>query len=500
MQQVTGLDASFLVMDGPNQQAQLAALTIVDVRGRAGALYDDLITIVAERQHLLPLLHRRLVEVPLGLDDPYWVQDSDFDLEFHVRHMALPTPGSDEQLAEQVARLVSRPLDRTKPLWELYVIDGVSGDRCAVLTKVHLAAVDGMQGIELLTTLLDTDADGRTDFEPPSRAYRGETVPSASEMLGRTAVRYLTDPVRAARRTQRAAIAASGVRRSSVARVPVVGRLLAMPGLPTLRRTLVGARNSSEHFPLIRRRPAPKTPFNAPITAHRRLALMSLSLDDLKRAAQSNGVKVNDVAIAVIAGALRRYLLERHALPIEPLVAMVPVYSLTGQNLDPYSHRLLPIVVSLHTDESDSHQRLRYISEDMAHADGMSDAAPAAMLTDLEYFAPSAVSARAARLVTRTLVVNASGSPVNLTIANVPGSSQPLFIAGAPVLSMVPLFPLLDGIGLSVSLQSSDRRVDVAIVACRELVSDARHLADLVAVETAHLALVRPRRSNSGKT
>jgi diacylglycerol O-acyltransferase / wax synthase len=493
VQQVAGLDASFLAVESATQHSHASSLTIVDVGARETSLYDDLLVIVADRQHLLPLLHRRLIDVPLGLDDPYWVRDSNFDLEFHVRHMALPTPGSDDQLAEQVARLIARPLDRSKPLWELYVIDGLSGQRSAVVTKVHLAAIDGMQGIDVLTTLLDTEVLGRSDFEPPSQVYRGETIPSATELIGRTAMQYVSNPFRAVRRSQRALISASGLRRSSLAKAPLVGRLLALPGLPTVHRTIVGARNSSEHFPLLRRRHAPKTPFNAPITAHRRLALASISLTDAKAVALDQNVKVNDVVLALVAGALRTYLQEHDALPIEPLLALAPVYSLTGQNLDPYSHRLLPVVVSLHTDEPDSLSRLRFISEDIAAADGMGEAAPASMLTDLEYFAPSAVSARAARLVTRTLLVNLASAPVNLVIANVPGPSQPLYLAGSPVVSMVPLFPLLDGTGLSISLQSSRERIDVAVVACREL-ADSRRMADLIVAELELLVPARTRR------
>lgn len=490
MRQLSGLDASFLAMESASEFGHIATLTICDLNDwdDPSAFFEAILGVVKDRVHLLPLLRRRLVEVPLSLDHPYWVGDPDFDLEFHVRHAALPAPGSDTQLTDQLNRMVARPLDRSKPLWELYVIDGLARGRSAVLTKVHLAAIDGMQGIEVLGTLLDLHPSGRDDYEPTQRAWSGEAVPSSGELLVRTALTYAKNPVRASRLSRKALLAASGISKSASARkMPIIGNLLTAPGGPTVRRTLISPANDPERFPLLPTRNSPPTSFNQPITAHRRFAFGSVSLKTVRSIHTRFDVNVNDVLLAAVGGALRRYLLDRNELPIDSIVAAVPVYRLTGRDLDPYSHRVEPVLVSLHTEEPDPIERLKFIAEDLASDTHLADAAPATMLSDIEHFAPPAVAARAARVVTRTAVINRATQPFNLAVINVPGPANRLHLAGAIVEQSVPFLPLVNGQGLSIGMQSTATHVNVGVVTCRELVADPWQLLGLMTESVAEL-------------
>ncbi|MDX1384734.1 MAG: wax ester/triacylglycerol synthase family O-acyltransferase, partial [Thermoanaerobaculia bacterium] len=270
MQQLTGLDTSFLNLETPTTYGHVSGLTIYDPTTAAGPVTLDAIKrILEERMHLLPPYRRRLVEVPLGLDHPYWIEDPDFDIDFHVRHIGLPPPGDDQQLAEQVARIVARSLDRSRPLWELYLIEGLQGGRIAQLTKIHHCAIDGVSGAEILTTLLDIDPTPRK-VDPPRRAWRPEPVPTQIEMLARGALAVAGTPRKAWRLGREAA-------RHLPARADSRG--VDLPGGDTLSR-LIGRRPA----PMLSEAPtpAPRTSFNDRITPHRRFAFGSLSLDEVK--------------------------------------------------------------------------------------------------------------------------------------------------------------------------------------------------------------------------
>jgi len=200
MQQLTGLDASFLAFETANTTGHTGGLSILDPSGAPAPLTLARLTeVLAERIPLVPVLRRKLLNVPLGLDQPYWIDDPDFDIEYHVRELALPRPGSDAQLTEQVSRLHARPLDRGRPLWEIYLISGLDGERAAVYTKIHHAAVDGVSGTELLTILLDMSPDGRE--LPPVQPWHPANPPRWPELAARTAVRLAWRPVQTVRMT-----------------------------------------------------------------------------------------------------------------------------------------------------------------------------------------------------------------------------------------------------------------------------------------------------------
>ncbi len=478
MRQLSGLDTSFLSLETPTQCGHVASLTVYDLTNwrRDVSFFEAITETVRQRLHLIPLMRRRLVEVPFGLDHPYWIADAAFDLEFHVRNLALPAPGNDAQLGDQVARIASRPLDRTRPLWELYVIDGLANDRVAMLTKVHHAAIDGMAGVELLTTLLDTDPNGR-DITAPLTEWTGEEPPSIGELAARTAVNYVKNPPKAMRLQMKALRSFTGIARSTssgiLSAIPLTAAVRDVPVVGHIVNRILGKSESSESFPMLPSRPAPRTPFNRAITAHRRFAYGSLSLSDAKAVRRAFGVTINDVVLAISSSALRRYLVDTADLPADPLIAMVPVSIRTGTETDTYSNQVSAVLTSLHTDLEDPLARLAAIHDSTATAKGMARAMPANLLTDLAHFAPPAVAARASRLATRTSVMNRVKSPFNLVISNVPGPQSTLYTSGATLEHFYPVSTIVEGQGMNITVQSYRDALDFGVVTCRELVPDA---------------------------
>ena len=218
MQQLSGLDASFLSMETATTFGHVGGVTIFEPDASGHNIeFEQVRHLIAERLPLLPPYTKRLVEVPFGLDRPWWIEDPDFDLEFHVREIALPAPGNREQLAEQVARIHSRPLDRARPLWEMYFIEGLEGGAVALYTKTHHAAIDGVSGTELMTVMLDTSPKG-SDIEVPSTPRQGETPPTPFELLGRSLSSAVVSPRRAMRMQRNLARAGMALAASRAAR------------------------------------------------------------------------------------------------------------------------------------------------------------------------------------------------------------------------------------------------------------------------------------------
>ena len=311
--------------------------------------------LVSDRLHLLPTFRWRLATVPLGLDRPYWIDAGSVDLEYHVRELALPSPGDNRQLAEQVARIISRPLDRSRPLWELYVIEGLDDGAVALLTKMHHAAVDGISGTEVMGVLLDDTPEGR-DVRVRERP-EAERRPSELEMLARGLIGMWRQPVHALR-----------VAPGALPHLDAVPTIRPLPGVKTLALTsrrvkrIIPGGAAARGAPDGRDLRAPRTRFQAPISAHRRVAFGSLSLEQVKAVKNAHGCTVNDVVMAMCATALRCWLSERGELPGEPLVAFVPVSVRTPEQIGTYGNRVSVMLAELPTDEADPIQRLGRVS------------------------------------------------------------------------------------------------------------------------------------------
>ena len=383
MEQLTGLDTSFLNMETRTTYGHVCGLAIFDpTSAKAPITLDEVKRVIRERLHLLPPFRRRLVEVPFGLDHPYWIEDPEFDLDFHVRHIGLPPPGDQQQLAELVSRIVARPLDRSRPLWELYLIEGLEGGLVGQLTKIHHCAVDGVSGAEILTTLLDLSPEPRK-IGAPRRAWRPEPVPTQIEMLMRGVWGIAGAPRKGFR-----------LARELVRNFPALAASFGFEEVPGA--SLINQLFGRKPDPMLSEAstPTPRTSFNDRISPHRRFAFGSVPLDAVKEIKTTFGVKVNDVILGICAGALRRYLQERHDLPRDPLIAMVPVSVRTGEQQGNFGNQVSAMTTSLHTHVEDPGQRLQAIHQSMRVAKEQHEALPASLLQDFAQFAPPAVAAR----------------------------------------------------------------------------------------------------------
>jgi WS/DGAT/MGAT family acyltransferase len=474
MQQLSGLDTLFLNIETGATYGHVSGLALFDPATTSGPTdFDSLKALIDARIHLVPPYRRRLVEVPFGLDQPYWIEDPDFDLDFHVRHIGLPAPGDTRQLAAQVERIVSRPLDRRRPLWELYMIEGLDSGYIAQLSKIHHCAIDGVTGAEILASLLDASPEGR-DVEPPVKAWRPDREPSDVEMLRRGLLSVALSPVKGARLGAKALSSLPAITRSAF-EMPALAQLKTLGGRPT--DALLSEAST---------RP-PRTSFNTRIGPHRHFGFTSIPLSDVKTVRRAYDVTINDVVMAMCAGALRGYLDGRGELPVDPLIAMVPISVRTDEAAGMVGNQVAGMTASLHTHVPDPIGRLESIHASMLIAKETHEAIPAALLQDVAQFSPPAVTARAARVVTRASARNWVDLPYNIVISNVPGPQFPLYGGGARLVANYPISAIHDGVGLNITVQSYDGNLDVGVVGCRDLVPDVWNIVDRLRAATDEL-------------
>jgi WS/DGAT/MGAT family acyltransferase len=481
MRQLTALDAQFLALEDGRNVGHVGGLAVYDPSTVPGGEFtlQHLMKLFEERLPLLRPFRERLVEVPLSLDHPFWVEDPDFDLEYHVREIALPPPGDDQQLAEQVARIHARPLDRSHPLWESYLISGLAGGRVAVFTKIHHSAVDGLSGAEVLVALADLTPEGREP--PPPVEPPASSVPSQWEMLARGLVGVPKQSLRALAALPRTL---RHVDENPVLRtVPGVRQLgTALQVIPGLRR---GDRDG-EMLELTRAR-APRTRFNGPISAHRRVAFTSLSLQKVKDIKNYFGATVNDVVVTVCASAVRSWLDKRGELPETPLVGLIPLSVRTPEQFGTFGNRVSLMMVPIPTDLAEPQARLDRAHTVLASAKSVHRAIPASVLQDSSQFVPPAILGRASRATLAALSRTPIEPLCNLVISNVPGSPVPLYCGGALLLAHYPLSAITHGTGLNLTVLSYRDALDVGVVVDREQMSDAWELTEAMAAAVEEL-------------
>jgi WS/DGAT/MGAT family acyltransferase len=469
VRQLTGLDAQFLALETARQAGHVGGLAVLDPSTRPNGRLElaDIHNMIAERLPLLPPFRWRLKSVPLGLDYPYWIDDPDFDLEYHVRELAIPPPPTEAKLADQVARIFSRPLDRSRPLWEVYLIHGLQDGDVAVLTKIHHAVIDGMSGAEIMGVLLDLTPEGRE--APPPLDRTPDHEPSDLEMLARGLLgtpRYL-----------KRVLSATPSTLPNLEDTPILREL---PGAKTLGRT------TERVIRTLRGRPSrvlertnltpPRTSFNGRVSAHRRFVFGQLSLEEVKTVKNASGYTVNDVVMAICAGAVRRWLIEHDELPNSPLVVQMPISVRSEEERGTYGNRIGMMSVPLFTNEHDPQERLRLTHEAMRVAKERHKALPAQLLQDATQFIPPAVFARASQM---TFSLAAMRRPVwNLVISNVPGPQFPLYMAGACLRANYPISVITDGMGLNITVMSYNGHMDFGIVADREQMRDVWKLIE----------------------
>ncbi len=441
MQRLSGLDASFLYLETSSQLLHVCGLIVLDPDTVPGGYdFDSFKRRLEERVRDVPMFNRKLKQVPLGIDHPVWVRDEDFDVDRHVHRMALPAPGKDRELAELCGHIAGIPLDRSRPLWEFFVIEGLASGQVAVFTKMHHATVDGVSGANAISYLCSLEADAPPLQEPPEDA--APRVPSDGELLARGVVHNLAKPIDLAK--------------------------LMVPTVGALTRTVERAsRGTAMAAPLT----APRTSFNGTITGHRTVAFQDVSLERVKEVKRAvDGATVNDVVIALSGGALRRYLDERGELPTTSLLASVPVSVRDSSARTRGSNKVSTIFSRLGTDIEDPLERLAEVSRANAHAKEHHNAIPADTLQDWAEFAAPRTCGLAARMVSSLRLAEKGPVIHNLVISNVPGPSVPLYCMGARIDGLYPLGPVFHGAGLNITVMSSDGRLHVGAIACRELV------------------------------
>lgn len=462
MQRLSGIDTTFLSIETPTHHMHVSMVSTFDPSGMPGGYtFGKVRALIESRLPLIPVFRRRLAEVPFNLHFPVWVEDPNFDLDYHVRRVAVPRPGGLKELCELAGDFTSRQLDRSKPLWEMQVVEGLADGNIGLLAKVHHSAIDGVSGAEMMVHLFDlepTAPPAPGSVEDDHRVV--DHVPSDIELVAYAARSLAFLPLRMARLMP-----------------STVGSLLGV----MRRRRSEGGPGMAVPFS------APRTPFNAAITAHRKVAVARLSLEDVKRVKKAFGTTVNDVVLALCSGALRRYLESLGALPEESLVSVVPI-SVRGQGADESSsNQVSAMFVSLATDIADPVERLRAIAASTRGAKEDHAAIGATLLQDWAQFAAPAVFARASRLYSSMKLADRHRPVHNVIISNVPGPPFPLYLAGARLAMLCPLGPVMEGAGLNITVLSYMDGIDVGMIACRELMPDLDDLADSFAEAAAEL-------------
>ncbi|MBF6208179.1 MULTISPECIES: wax ester/triacylglycerol synthase family O-acyltransferase [Nocardia] len=449
MERLTGLDASFLYLETGTQHLHVCALLILDPSS-GDYSFEKFKAELARRLPLIPQMRRRVYEVPLNLDHPVWVEDENFDLDYHVRRIAIAAPAGRRELAELVGDIAGRPMDRDRALWEMSVVEGLDDGKVAVICKYHHAAVDGITGANLMMHLCDPEP-GVTKTVPDDE-WRPEHKPSDWQLLAEAVVKFPT-------------------------RAGIVGMLPKTVGVVAGFAQRRRENKAGMAIPFS----APRTPFNLAITPHRAVAFTDAELDAIKEIRSAFGVKVNDVVLTVVAGALRAYLAERDELPDRSLIASVPVSVHESTRHTAGVNKVSTLFARLGTDVADPVERLREVAENNRGAKEEHEAMGADFLQDWSKYAPPNTFRLAARMYSSLKLAEMHPVVHNLVVSNVPGPPMPLYFLGVRVDGMYPFGPVFHGAGLTVTVLSNNDKLNFGFIACKELVPDIAGLADAVA-------------------
>ena len=455
MKRLSGLDAAFLAVESDRWPTHVACITVFDPADCPDGYHIDRFKqSLADRLHLLPPLRWRLVDPPLSLGRPHWIEDPDFDLDWHIRRIGLPAPGTRNELSEVCTEIYRHRLDRRRPLWELWVIEGLEHGHVAVFWKIHHACIDGIAGASIQEVMFDPDPTGGVHITPPLEPWQPEPFPSGARMFLSSLPSFAATPIRLAKE---------------------VGRIL--PNAPELVRT---ARAGGLPLP---GGGVARTRFNDAVTEHRTWGFCSISLDDVKAVKNAYDVKVNDVVLAITAGSLRRWLDDRGELPDVPLAASVPV-SVRGPKGELVTGNAISgMPVSLATHLDDPVERLRAIHTNAMAAKEMQRALGAQTIMNLIDTPPPAMLSLALRFYAKTNLVKRHPPVTNLPISNVPGPPRQLYVLGAPIRAFFSMGLLLDGAGLFVGAMSYKDQMDFGILSCKEMLPDPFELADGIVEE-----------------
>ena len=473
MDRLSGLDASFLYFENSAHLMHVCGLIELDATTIPGGYnFESMRAAMGKRLGENPAFRRKLHDHVLNLDHPVWVDDAEFDIERHVRRVSVAAPGGREELADVCSDIAAQPMDRNRPLWEFWIIEGLPNGRLAVMTKMHHATVDGVSGANLVSELCSLEADAPPMTPPTSAPY--EEPPSDGAIILDGLVNFVAKrPVKFAR---------------------------ILPGTIGVLPEWVNRARSNRAMPAPFR--APRTSFNGTVTAHRSTAFTQLSLDDIKLVKNTFGCTVNDVVLAVCSGALRKYLEDRNELPDTSLVAMVPV-SVHGKSSAAGTNKVSGMFTKLASDVTDPEARLQAIAAQNRVSKEHHKTISASMLQDWAQFAPPNTLGLAVRMYSRLRLAERHPVIHNLVISNVPGPPLPIYLMGGRIVGFYPFGPVFHGAGLNITVISNAGHVDVGIIACREQAPHLWELADdlpgalaeLVSAARAAAGATKPKRT-----
>jgi WS/DGAT/MGAT family acyltransferase len=458
MEPLTGLDAFFLYIETPAMHTHVALAAVLDPSTMpCGYSFERIRDHIARRVHLVPPFRRRVVEVPLRLHHPVWVDDAGFRIERHVKRAALPAPGGGREFAELVGHIASIRLDRSRPLWEMWVVEGLERNRIGLIAKVHHSAMDGASAAELMPAFFDLEPDTEPVEPPP---WEPEPPPDDWELLG----------FAGASRLRALGTLPGLVRRTGDA-------------LGDIRRTRQKTPGRAGGTPLT----APRAPFNGPLTPERSVAFARIPLDEVKQVRSVLGGTVNDVLLATCALAVRGYLERRGALPDEPLVAACPVSVRTDEDRGRANNRLSVLFTPLHTEVADPRVVLERTRASTGAAKDEHARLGAGTLAAWAELADPTIASVASELYRRSGLSGLHRPALSLVLSNVPGPPFPVYLAGAEMERAYPMGPVIEGTGLNVTVLSYRDHVDVGFMAATALVPDVWSLADGIPVAFAAL-------------
>lgn len=446
MDRLIGIDAAMVEMESPTMHLHVVGVIVLDGSMAGPALFDRVASLFAERLHLIGPFRRRLVEVPAGLDHPRWIADDDFELDRHLHHRDLGPDAGRDELASFVGEFASTPLLRDRPLWESWLLDGFADESVALVTKVHHALMDGSAGSDLMASLFDLEAEPAPGAAPPS--WEGEASPGTS--------RLLLDAFPAAAR-----------------------RVASAPGV--VFRTLGALAGSARE---VAQRPdsiagiAPRSVFNGALTARRSVAMRRCSLDDLKFVRRVLGTTINDVVLAATTASLRGVLIGRGEPVDRPLVASVPVAGSRDSSDDGFGNRTSNMMVKLPVQLDDPGERLAAIHEDSMGAKAAHHALGPEVLDEWATLLPASVLEAGSRAYSKLRLGRLHPPLFNAIVSNVPGPSIPLYLAGARVLAIYPMGPLIANTALNLTVLSHTSELDVGVITCPDIVDDVAMIAD----------------------
>jgi diacylglycerol O-acyltransferase len=457
MRRLTGTDALFLSMETPAWHQHVGGLTVLEP-GPNGLSFEGIVAAIAERIPLAPKFTWKLKEAPMGLDRPVWVDDEDFDVRRHIRRVGVPAPGGPKEAGEVAGTLLSTQLDRNRPLWEIWVLEGLAHGRTGLLMKYHHCLSDGVSGASLATALMDLEAEPTASLlAPPSPEESEAGTANDLALLAGSIGRVLGAPARIGR----FALGAAG------------------KGV-TMANTL---RRDTRTRSVLR---APTTSFNAPIGPRRELSFASVALADVRKLKEAHGVKVNDVVLALCGSALRAYLLGRDELPEEPLVSGVPVSTRAEGDMT-QNNQISTMFVSLATNVADPVERLMEIHQSSQSAKEMTKALSARQIQSIGEVASPLLLATAVRAVYRGQLMSRSPVRINTVVSNVPGPPMPLYMCGAQITGIFPSSVILEGMGINLTVVSYVDRVDFGIHVDPDLVPNPWAISDGIAGALAEL-------------